>query len=179
MANKRRGQLTVTGEWARHLRPALRRAFWKAERQAGKRIVRAEGRAKLAAGAPGGPSPESVVREFWRLMASNDFFSVGAVLAEDFVMEWPQSKERIRGAENFARMNAEYPTAGRWEFRINRLVASGETVVTQVSVTDGPQSAEPISFFTVAHGKVTRLVEYWPEPFAPAENRRRLTESMA
>ena len=40
-----------------------------------------------------------VVREVWRLMASNDFGSVAAVLAPEFVLEWPQSGERIRGAE--------------------------------------------------------------------------------
>lgn len=34
MAHKRRGQLTVSPERAQHLRPLLRRAFWKAERQA-------------------------------------------------------------------------------------------------------------------------------------------------
>ena len=125
------------------------------------------------------PSPESVVREFWRLMVSNDFHSVKGVLAQEFIMDWPQSKERIRGAENFARMNAEYPTTGRWQFRINRLVASAGEVVTQVSVTDGMQSAEPVSFFTVVGGKITRLVEYWPESFAAPENRRHLREPIA
>lgn len=123
-------------------------------------------------------SPEFVVREFWRLMAANDFQQVKAVLAEGFVMEWPQSRERIRGGENYARMNAEYPTTGRWQFAIRRLVASVDSVVTQVSVSDGVQSAEPVSFFTVQGGKITQLVEYWPEPFAPADNRRHLTESM-
>ncbi len=29
----------------------------------------------------------SVVREFWRLMATNDFHSVKAVLADDFVLD--------------------------------------------------------------------------------------------
>ncbi len=124
-------------------------------------------------------SPESVVREFWRLMGTNDFDSVKAVLAEQFVVEWPQSNERIRGAASFARMNAEYPTAGRWTFRINRLVAAQDTVVTQVSVSDGTQSAEPVSFFTVVDGKIAQLTEYWPEPFAAAEHRRHLTEPIA
>jgi ketosteroid isomerase-like protein len=124
-------------------------------------------------------SPEAVVREFWRLMATNDFASVGAVLADEFILEWPQSNERIRGAENFARMNAEYPTTGRWSFRINRLVAAENTVVTQASVSDGTQSAEPVSFFTVADGKITQLVEYWPEPYTAPENRRHLTEPIA
>ena len=79
-------------------------------------------------------------------MGSNDFNSVKAVLSTDFVMEWPQSKERIRGADNFAQMNSDYPTKGQWRFRINRLLAQGNEVVTQVSLTDGEQSAEPVSF---------------------------------
>lgn len=123
-------------------------------------------------------SAESVVREFWRLMATNDFYSVKSVLSSELIVEWPQSRERIRGPERFCQMNAEYPTDSRWHFQINRLVASGEAVVTQVSLTDGTQSAEPISFFTVQAGRITRLVEYWPEPFPPAENRRHLVEPM-
>lgn len=121
-------------------------------------------------------SAESVVREFWRLMGTNDFASVRSVLSDGLVLEWPQSNERIRGADRFARMNAEYPTAGRWRFRINRLVAAGNTVVTQVSVTDGAVSAEPVSFFTVSDGTITRLTEYWPDPYPAPENRRHLTE---
>ena len=112
-------------------------------------------------------------------MATNDFHSVKSVLAPEFTLEWPQSKERIRGPERFCQMNAEYPTASRWLFTINRLVASGESVVTQVSLSDGRQSAEPVSFFTARAGRITKLVEFWPEPFAPAENRRHLVEPMA
>lgn len=121
---------------------------------------------------------EHVVREFWRLMASNDFDSVAAVMAPDVVIEWPQSRERIRGVANYARVNAEYPSAGPWRFTVERLVASGSEVVTQVRVTDGVQVAEPISFFTVEAGRIVRLVEYGPEPFAPATDRAHLTEPM-
>jgi ketosteroid isomerase-like protein len=124
-------------------------------------------------------NPEAVVREFWRLMASNDFESVRQVLAADFVMEWPQSKERICGGRNFARMNTEYPSQGLWQFRINRLVAGEDTVVTQVSITDGAQRAEPVSFFTVVNGQITRLVEYWPEPYPAPASRAHLVEPMA
>jgi hypothetical protein len=42
MAHKRIGQLSVSGEWARHLRPLLRRAFWKKERGAAKAFLRSE-----------------------------------------------------------------------------------------------------------------------------------------
>jgi ketosteroid isomerase-like protein len=119
---------------------------------------------------------ESAVREFWRRMASNDFDSVAAVLDESFVLEWPQSKERIRGATNFARMNREYPAHGPWRFTLQRLVAGAGEVVTDVAVTDGVQNVRAISFFTVERGRIVRLVEFWPEPYAAPENRRHLVE---
>jgi hypothetical protein len=40
MATIKTGQLTAAKEWARHLRPLLKRIFWKAERQATKRELR-------------------------------------------------------------------------------------------------------------------------------------------
>ena len=121
---------------------------------------------------------ENTVREFWRLMATNDFASVKQVLAETFVLEWPQTNELIRGPENFARINSEYPAQGRWSFNIKRLVASATEAVTHVAVTDGTQVAEAISFFHVEGGRVIRLVEYWPESYAPPSNRAHLTEPL-
>jgi len=121
-------------------------------------------------------SATAVVREYWRLMASNDFALVANVLAANFVLEWPQSNERICGPERFVTMNAQYPAHGRWQFSVNRLVGDESDVVTDVSVSDGVQHARAISFFTVALGKVVRLVEYWPEPFAARADRAHLVE---
>jgi hypothetical protein len=42
MAHKRSGQLTVCGEWAKHLRKVFRKRFWKGERKAGKNLIRQE-----------------------------------------------------------------------------------------------------------------------------------------
>jgi len=42
MAHKQKGQLTTTGEWAKHLRNFLKRQFWKKERSAEKGWVRKE-----------------------------------------------------------------------------------------------------------------------------------------
>lgn len=117
-----------------------------------------------------------VIQEFWRLMATNDFHAVAAVLADDFVLDWPQSKERIRGADNFAGLNAAYPAEGPWAFTINRIVAAGNEVVSDVSVTDGALNARAISFFTVECGKITRMMEYWPEPYDPPFDRMQFVE---
>ena len=119
-----------------------------------------------------------IVREFWARMQTNDFASVADVLAADFVLEWPQTGERIRGAERFVRMNVEYPAHGPWQFTIHRIVGDEREAVSDVSITDGVQQARAISFFETADGRVKRLVEYWPEPYDAPANRAHLVEPM-
>jgi hypothetical protein len=60
MTHKRRGQLTVSPERHRHLRPALRRAFWKRERQA-VRLELADETANVQAHTNPGPAQEHEV----------------------------------------------------------------------------------------------------------------------
>jgi len=122
------------------------------------------------------PTAKEVVREFWRLMATNDFYSVGAVLAPEFILEWPQSNERIRGATSFARINEEYPSHGAWRFDVNHIVGTDAEAVSDVAVTDGVQTARAISFFAVSEGKISRIVEFWPESYAAPTNRAHLVE---
>ena len=124
------------------------------------------------------PNAQEVAREFWRLMATNSFASVAAVLAEEFVLEWPQTNERIRGAERFARMNQEYPAHGPWRFTINRLFGGESEAVSDVTITDGVRTDRAITFFTVHLSKVTRIVEFWPEPSVAATNRAHLSEPL-
>ena len=126
----------------------------------------------------GDPHAVEVVWKFWRLMNSNDFSSVAEVLSEKFVLEWPQSRERIRGAENFARMNAEYPAAGPWSFTVNRMVGGNQSASSVVTVTDGKATAQVISFFIVRMGKIGKLVEYWPEPYDAPAHRSHLVERL-
>src|SRR6266436_6655347 len=90
-----------------------------------------------------------VVARFWELMSTNDFRSVGSMLSDDFVLDWPQSNERIRGRDNFAAMNEEYPAHGGWTFTVNTVVGNDVEAVSDVSVTDGVQKARAISFFSV------------------------------
>ena len=120
-----------------------------------------------------------LVQEFWRLMATNHFRSVGSLLADDFTLDWPQSGERIRGRDNYAAMNEQYPTTtGRWTFTVNKLVGNDDEAVSDVSVSDGVQHARAISFFAIREEKIVRMVEFWPEPFAALENRKHLVEKI-
>lgn len=40
MANVKKGLLTTSGEWKVHLRKFCKRAFWKGERVAGKKLIK-------------------------------------------------------------------------------------------------------------------------------------------
>lgn len=107
-----------------------------------------------------------VVRRFWEVMASNDFGAVTDLLAADFELAYPQSGEHFDAAGMVA-LNTDYPTAGRWTFDVLDLVAADATVVTRVLVRNETVEATAITFFTVVDGAITRMVEYWPDPFDP------------
>jgi len=121
---------------------------------------------------------EDTVREFWRLMATNDFHAVKAVLAENFFADWPQTNEHIPTPAAFCALNAAYPAAGPWRFTLNRLIATDTEAVTDVSVTDGTTQARAITFFTIASGKIQNITEYWPEPAEPPFTRTEWTQPL-
>lgn len=113
--------------------------------------------------------PRQVVARFWETMQTNDFRAAAELLDEAFVLEWPQSGERIRGRASFIAVNERYPAAGPWRFSVHRLLADGPEVATDVSVTDGALWARALTFSTVRGGLIVRQVEYWPDPYeAPA-----------
>lgn len=110
-----------------------------------------------------------ILENFWETMATNDFYAVAKLLHDDYILEWPQSGERIRGRDNFAVINTFYPTEGIWTFKINHIVVDAEMVVTDVSVSDGNKHDRVITFSTIRDGKIWKQVEFWPETFdAPA-----------
>jgi ketosteroid isomerase-like protein len=111
-------------------------------------------------------------------MGSGDFNAVRDVVDPNVRIEWPQSDELIRGVDNFVAMNAEYPASGPWVFTINRIVGGDGEAVSDVSITDSVQRARAISFFTITDGRISRIVEFWPEPFEAAPNRAHLTERL-
>jgi ketosteroid isomerase-like protein len=117
-----------------------------------------------------------VVKKYWSLMQSNDFQSVGQVLSDDFVLEWPQSGERIRGRENFG--DNEVPSARSVAIHDKPAHYDDVRAVTDVSLTDGVQVARAISFFSIADGRIKKMIEFWPDPFPAEENRTHLVEVM-
>lgn len=110
---------------------------------------------------------KQVVERFWAAMQTNDFKAAGEFLHDDYVLEWPQSGERIHGTANFVAINENYPAHGRWEFTVYRILAEGDQVVSDVGVTDGVVTGRAITFSTIQNGKIIQQIEFWPDPFEP------------
>ena len=110
---------------------------------------------------------KEIVESFWKAMQTNDFTSAGEFLHDDYRLDWPQSGERVRGRENFIAINEAYPAHGRWEFKVNCLLAEDNEVVSDVGVTDGVIHARVITFSTIREGRILNQIEFWPDPFDP------------
>lgn len=117
-----------------------------------------------------------VVERFWASMDENDFRAAGELLHDEYVLEWPQSGERIRGRENFVAVNENFPAAGRWCITVHRVVADAELVVSDVTVTDGQHTDRAVTFSQLRDGKIAHQIEYWPDPYEPPEWRARWVE---
>ncbi len=120
-----------------------------------------------------------VVAELWRRIQARDWDRLAELLADDFVLEWPDVHLRIRGPANYVDFNRAYPEG--WVIEVLRIVAEGHTAVSEVHVphpTVGPHFA--ISFFQADGGRLSRGREYWlaEHSEAPSPERARWLEPM-
>jgi len=101
-----------------------------------------------------------VVRALWDRIQARDWAGVADLVAEDAVIEWPVSAERIPGRDNYVAVNREYPEG--WSINVLRVVAEGDQVVSEVEVPHAEFGTFRVaSFWTVIRGKIVRGTEYW------------------
>src|ERR1043166_3948946 len=95
-------------------------------------------------------STRDIVESFWAAMQDNDWRRAAGHLTERCVIDWPCSGERIEGRDDFAAIQARYPTnTGRWTFDVTRIVVEDDVAVSEVTAGDGEQSARVIAISIV------------------------------
>lgn len=121
-------------------------------------------------------SSRELVSGFWAAMQANEWHKAAQYLAPDCVIDWPCSGERIVGRNDFASLQARYPTStGHWSFEVHRLVVDGDVAVSEVTVTDGQQSARVVAFSEFDGDQIAHQIEYWPTSYDPLPGREDLT----
>jgi limonene-1,2-epoxide hydrolase len=110
-----------------------------------------------------------IVEAFWGAMHANDWERAASLFADDAVIDWPCTGERMRSSAAWAELQTRYPAAGLWTFEIHRLIADGDSAVTEFTASDGDVAARAIAFAETAGDSIVRLVEYWLDAYEPPD----------
>ena len=97
---------------------------------------------------------------------------IDAIASDDFVEEWPQSGERIRGKATVKRINEGYSAATGTtpRMKLQRITGEGDVQVIEATIDYG--DGTPVRYVGIAEfkdGKLAKITEYFASPFeAPA-----------
>jgi hypothetical protein len=117
---------------------------------------------------------EHPVAGLWAAFDAADWTRARSYLADDFLADWPQTCERIRGADAFIALNAAYP--GRWRCRLHEVIAAGDRATAHVTVSDGIAIFYAMSVYRLAAGKIIEAVEVFGDAMEPPYDRSQWAE---
>ena len=118
----------------------------------------------------------AALRRHWAASDANDFVAEHAIYADDAVLEYPQSGERIRGPGNIQASRMAQPNHKR--FTVRRVLGAGRLWVSELVLTYDERPIYVGSVMEFAEGKVVRETQYFGEPFAPGPSRAQWIERM-
>lgn len=114
--------------------------------------------------------PLKVVAHLWERIEARDWDGVAALIAEDAVIEWPVSGERIVGRDNFVAVlrdegeDSEDDERSLGAVEVLRILADGDLVVTEVEIPEEHVVYRAVSLWTVRDGEIAGAREYWTSP---------------
>lgn len=135
------------------------------------------------------------IERFFECLNRRDFDAMRELVHEDFVQEWPQSGERIRGFANMRAVLANYPglpdidvvtvhgSEDRWlatpSYTLLRVTGTGDQYTSE-ELLHYPSGEQwyTVGIIEFRDGKVAKLTNYFGPPFPPAEWRSQWVEKM-
>ena len=94
---------------------------------------------------------------------------------DDATMDWPQSRERVRGAENRRAIYSSFPQLPTIIPR--RTMSAGDLVVLEATLDYGEATYETVFIFEFRDGKIEKETAYWSEAFDAPEWRAQWVEA--
>ncbi|HEY7524771.1 MAG TPA: nuclear transport factor 2 family protein [Candidatus Limnocylindrales bacterium] len=109
--------------------------------------------------------------------AGKDEAAAAEIFADDAVLEWPQSGERIRGKSRIIALHQAAPVA--IDFDVRRTIGGGDLWVTEATIRyDGERPTNAVMIMEFRGGTVVRETSYFGEPFEPPAYRSSWVELM-
>jgi SnoaL-like domain len=115
-----------------------------------------------------------LVTAFADRLERRDWLALAELMDPNVVYEVPQTRERIRGRDRYVMFNAEYP--GDWHIDPEIILGDDKNGSLLFRWTLDGQSFLAIAFFEVDAGKITKITDFWPEPYDPPPGREHLVE---
>lgn len=106
-------------------------------------------------------------RRYLELLEARDWDAWTALLATDVVYDMPQTRELIKGRASFLEFNQTYP--GEWHLTPKVVIADDERAVVWFDWRMGDESGQSQTFLEIDAGRITRVTDFWPEPYDPPE----------
>ena len=116
----------------------------------------------------------AVIAAFAAHLEAREWTAFAALLAPDVVYEIPQTRERIRGRDSYVRFNAEFP--GDWHLEPQVVLADEHHGSLLFGWTLDEESSLAVAFFELADRLITKITDFWPEPYDPPSGREHLVE---
>ena len=111
---------------------------------------------------------EAVVERLIKCINDRKIEIMDELFLDDAIMDWPQSGEKVVGAENRRGIYQSFPQLPTITPR--RMVSDGDLVVAEATLDYGSGSPyKTVFIFELRDGKIAKETAYWSEPFeAPA-----------
>jgi len=112
----------------------------------------------------------------WAASDAGDFQTEHSIYRDDAVLEYPQSRERIRGRANIQLTRSRQPSKKR--FTVRRIIGAGELWVTEFILTYDGKPSYTVSIMEFSGDKVARETQYFGDPFEASAWRTQWVERM-
>jgi hypothetical protein len=114
-----------------------------------------------------GPT-ESAIQEHFDALQAGDAGKIATLLADDFIQDWPQSGERVRGREACLRIYTSYP-GGSPTYTTKRIVGSGPVWVVEADADYSGKLVHTVSILEFRDDLLVHETDYFADSFeAPA-----------
>lgn len=110
---------------------------------------------------------EAVIQRLIQCINDRDISIMDELFRDDAIMDWPQSNERVVGAENRRSIYGAFPSLPTITPR--RMVSDGDLVVAEAHMDYNGPTYEAVFIFEFKDGKIAKETAYWSESIeAPA-----------
>jgi hypothetical protein len=118
----------------------------------------------------------AALQRHWAASDANDFEMEHQIYADQAILEYPQSRERIRGRLGIQASRMAQPNSKR--FTVRRILGGGGLWISELVLTYDDQPMSVVSIMEFEDGKVVRETQYFAEPFEPGPSRAQWVEPM-